>query len=95
MSISELMLTVERQSMRVEPKGKAIPDEKQIKELGLAAQNAHLYVRDLGPQIPWKTVSDRSVGIGPHCNTILWKYFVASRFSALQSCHADYECSAL
>ncbi|KAE9418079.1 hypothetical protein Angca_007742 [Angiostrongylus cantonensis] len=52
----KLALTVERQSMRVEPKGKAISDEKQIKDLGLAAQNAHLYVRDLGPQIPWKTV---------------------------------------
>ncbi|CAJ0608418.1 unnamed protein product, partial [Cylicocyclus nassatus] len=52
----KLKLTVERQSVRVEPKGKAIADEKQIKELGLSAQNAQLYVRDLGPQIPWKTV---------------------------------------
>ncbi|WKX93053.1 hypothetical protein Q1695_010800 [Nippostrongylus brasiliensis] len=52
----KLKLTVERQSLRVEPKGKAVADEKKIKELGLAAQNAHLFVRDLGPQVPWKTV---------------------------------------
>ncbi|KAK6039136.1 hypothetical protein COOONC_23357 [Cooperia oncophora] len=52
----KLALTVERQSLRVEPKGKAVADEKRISELGLAAQNAQLFVRDLGPQVPWKTV---------------------------------------
>nr|pir SC2 protein - Caenorhabditis briggsae (fragments) [Caenorhabditis briggsae] len=39
----KLKLTEERQALRVEPKGKPLGD-------------AVLYVRDLGPQIAWKTV---------------------------------------
>uniref|UniRef100_A0A1I7X9A7 SET domain-containing protein n=1 Tax=Heterorhabditis bacteriophora TaxID=37862 RepID=A0A1I7X9A7_HETBA len=49
-------LTVERQSIRLEPRGKAVTNDRNIKDLGLSAQNAQLYLKDLGPQIAWKTV---------------------------------------
>lgn len=49
-------MTVERQSLRIEPKGKSIADDKKLDELDLNRQTAQLYLRDLGPQIAWKTV---------------------------------------
>ncbi|KJH42185.1 3-oxo-5-alpha-steroid 4-dehydrogenase [Dictyocaulus viviparus] len=81
----KLVLTVERQSMRVEPKGKPISDEKLIKDLGLAAQNAHLYVRDLGPQIPWKTV------IVFYRNVFLVQFTIHLYVFVLQVLHLDWE----
>jgi len=47
---------VERLALRIEPKGKGLRDEELVSVLGLSASNPQLYVRDLGPQISWKTV---------------------------------------
>ncbi|CAI2344231.1 unnamed protein product [Caenorhabditis sp. 36 PRJEB53466] len=52
----KLKLTEERQALRVEPKGKPMADDQKLSDLGLSAQKAVLYVKDLGPQIAWKTV---------------------------------------
>jgi very-long-chain enoyl-CoA reductase len=49
-------LSVDRLSIRLEPRGKNVADEKLVSELNLPTKNAQLYVRDLGPQIAWKTV---------------------------------------
>ncbi|XP_015597859.1 very-long-chain enoyl-CoA reductase [Cephus cinctus] len=46
---------VQRQSLRSEPKGKALADSKTVQSLGLT-NGAKLYYKDLGPQIGWKTV---------------------------------------
>ena len=46
---------MERQALRLDPKGKGLKDEEKLASLGLA-KNAQLYFRDLGPQIAWKTV---------------------------------------
>ncbi|KAK0419599.1 hypothetical protein QR680_014227 [Steinernema hermaphroditum] len=48
-------LGVERQALRLEPKGKALKDEEKVGDLNLP-NNGQLYLRDLGPQIGWKTV---------------------------------------
>ncbi|CAJ0960252.1 unnamed protein product, partial [Mesorhabditis belari] len=48
-------LSIERQALRLDPKGKALKDEQKLSDLGIA-KNAQLYVRDLGPQISWKAV---------------------------------------
>jgi len=47
---------VERISLRVEAKGKSLRDDEVVSALGLSASNAQLFLRDLGPQISWKTV---------------------------------------
>lgn len=47
---------VERLSLRLEPRGKSLRDEELISKLNLPQQNSQLYIRDLGPQIAWKTV---------------------------------------
>ncbi|GMR34278.1 hypothetical protein PMAYCL1PPCAC_04473, partial [Pristionchus mayeri] len=52
----KLHLTVERQSLRTEAKGKNLANEKTLEDLGLSASNAQLFIKDLGPQIAWKTV---------------------------------------
>lgn len=44
-----------RQSLRLEPKGKAVKDDDTLQSLGVKSGNK-LYVKDLGPQIGWKTV---------------------------------------
>ncbi|TMS34792.1 hypothetical protein L596_002311 [Steinernema carpocapsae] len=50
-------LGVERQSLRLEAKGKSLKDEQTLASLGLdKAKNVTFYVKDLGPQIAWKTV---------------------------------------
>ncbi|KAK0395092.1 hypothetical protein QR680_001113 [Steinernema hermaphroditum] len=50
-------LGVERQSLRSEAKGKSLRDEETLASLGLDKEkNVALYVKDLGPQIAWKTV---------------------------------------
>jgi len=49
-------LTPERQALRLEAKGKPLPNEETLGELHLPAAGAQLYLRDLGPQIGWKTV---------------------------------------
>lgn len=46
---------VERQSLRLDAKGKALSDSENVKTLGLK-NGAKLYYKDLGPQIGWKTV---------------------------------------
>lgn len=51
-----LYLKPERQMLRLEPNGKPLPNEETLGELKLPATNAQLYLRDLGPQIGWKTV---------------------------------------
>lgn len=45
----------DRQAIRVEPKAKTLKDEELLKNLGLKSGDK-LYVKDLGPQIGWKTV---------------------------------------
>ncbi|XP_049812006.1 very-long-chain enoyl-CoA reductase [Schistocerca nitens] len=45
----------DRQSVRLEPKGKTLKDEETVSSLGLG-NGSKLYVKDLGPQIGWKTV---------------------------------------
>lgn len=63
-TIKELKLEVQklnkalppnRQSFRLEPKGKAVKDDDSLRTLGVQ-EGAKLYVKDLGPQIGWKTV---------------------------------------
>jgi len=51
-----LHLTPERQALRLEPKGKPLPDEETLGELKLPSAGAQLYLRDLGRQIGWETV---------------------------------------
>jgi len=51
-----LHLSPDRQALRLEPKGKALPDEETLGELNLPSTGAQLYLRDLGRQIGWKTV---------------------------------------
>lgn len=46
---------VQRQSLRLEAKGKALADTETVKSLSLRA-GSKLYYKDLGPQIGWKTV---------------------------------------
>ncbi|KAK2582892.1 hypothetical protein KPH14_008966 [Odynerus spinipes] len=46
---------VQRQSLRLDAKGKALGDSETVKSLSLRA-GSKLYYKDLGPQIGWKTV---------------------------------------
>ncbi|KAH0948640.1 hypothetical protein HN011_001205 [Eciton burchellii] len=46
---------VQRQSLRLEARGKSLSDSQTIKSLSLKA-DGKLYYKDLGPQIGWKTV---------------------------------------
>ncbi|GLV42211.1 Sc2 [Carabus blaptoides fortunei] len=48
-------LIVDRQSIRTEPKGKAVKDSVTLSSLGIQT-GGKLYMKDLGPQISWKTV---------------------------------------
>lgn len=48
-------LLPDRQSIRMEVKGKALKDSDVLKALGVS-NLGKLYVKDLGPQISWKTV---------------------------------------
>ncbi|XP_076353102.1 trans-2,3-enoyl-CoA reductase Sc2 isoform X2 [Tachypleus tridentatus] len=45
----------ERQALRVDPKGKSLPDETTLGTLQLKDEKV-LFLKDLGPQIGWKTV---------------------------------------
>ncbi|XP_078573646.1 very-long-chain enoyl-CoA reductase-like isoform X2 [Branchiostoma floridae x Branchiostoma japonicum] len=45
-----------RQSLRLEPKGRNLSDEETVRSLDLRVGDRKLYLRDLGPQIGWKTV---------------------------------------
>uniref|UniRef100_A0A915BI86 very-long-chain enoyl-CoA reductase n=1 Tax=Parascaris univalens TaxID=6257 RepID=A0A915BI86_PARUN len=49
-------LLVERQSLRLDAKGKSLKDEQRIDELNLPTKGAQLFLKDLGPQVAWKTV---------------------------------------
>uniref|UniRef100_F1L096 very-long-chain enoyl-CoA reductase n=1 Tax=Ascaris suum TaxID=6253 RepID=F1L096_ASCSU len=49
-------LSVERQSLRLDAKGKSLKDEQRIDELNLPTKGAQLFLKDLGPQVAWKTV---------------------------------------
>lgn len=48
-------LTPNRQSLRTELKGKAPKQDATLKTLGIST-GGKIYVKDLGPQISWKTV---------------------------------------
>lgn len=48
-------LNPDRQALRLEPKGKTLKEDESLKSLGLRS-GSKLYVKDLGPQIGWKTV---------------------------------------
>jgi very-long-chain enoyl-CoA reductase len=48
-------LCPERQALRLEPKGRTLKEDESVKSLGLRS-GSKLYVKDLGPQIGWKTV---------------------------------------
>jgi len=45
----------DRQSIRLDPKGKTLKDDETMQSLGLKS-GGKLYVKDLGPQIGWITV---------------------------------------
>jgi len=53
---SKKHLGVERIALRLDPRGKGLRDEEVVSNLNLPSTNAQLYLRDLGPQIAWKTV---------------------------------------
>jgi very-long-chain enoyl-CoA reductase len=46
----------DRQSFRLEVKGKSLSDNDTLSSLGLKSGSLKIYVKDLGPQIGWKTV---------------------------------------
>lgn len=46
---------VQRQSLRLDVKGKALSDSETMKSLNIT-DGSKLYMKDLGPQIGWKTV---------------------------------------
>ncbi|PBC31679.1 Trans-2,3-enoyl-CoA reductase [Apis cerana cerana] len=46
---------IHRQSLRLDAKGKALPDSETLKNLSIS-NGGKLYFKDLGPQISWKTV---------------------------------------
>lgn len=48
-------LTVHRQSIRLQQSGKSVKDDDTVDGLNLR-DGSKLYVKDLGPQIGWKTV---------------------------------------
>lgn len=48
-------LNTNRQSIRLDPKGRSVKDSDTVGALGLK-NLAKIYVKDLGPQIGWKTV---------------------------------------
>lgn len=52
---SSRKLTVERQRITTEDKKPLVDDDKPLADLGVASGQT-LYVKDLGPQIGWKTV---------------------------------------
>lgn len=45
----------DRQSLRLEPRGKSLKDEETLQSLGLK-NGDKIYLKDLGPQIGWATV---------------------------------------
>lgn len=49
------LLYPDRQSVRLEPRGKTLKDSDTLKSLGLK-NGSKLYIKDLGPQIGWSTV---------------------------------------
>ncbi|XP_076234206.1 very-long-chain enoyl-CoA reductase [Calliopsis andreniformis] len=46
---------IPRQSLRLEPRGKSLSDSDTLKSLSIS-DGGKLYLKDLGPQISWKTV---------------------------------------
>lgn len=48
-------LPIERQSIRLQPREKTLDDKVQVNSLKIDGDRK-LYVKDLGPQIGWKTV---------------------------------------
>lgn len=48
-------LSIHRQAIRLETRGQTLKDDDSIKSLGLKS-GSKIYVKDLGPQIGWKTV---------------------------------------
>lgn len=48
-------LSVDRISLRQEPRGKSLRDEEILSNLSSTNASTQLYFKDLGPQIGWKT----------------------------------------
>lgn len=46
----------DRQSLRLEVKGKSLKDSDTLQSLEIRSSGSKLFVKDLGPQIGWKTV---------------------------------------
>ncbi|KAJ1523826.1 hypothetical protein ONE63_010384 [Megalurothrips usitatus] len=65
-------LSIHRQAVRLEVKGPILKDEESVKNLGLRS-GSKIYVKDLGPQIGWKTVFLAEYA-GPLI-VYLWIYF--------------------
>jgi len=55
-SMLDSSISSNRQSLRLEPNGKSLKDEQSLGELNLPRNNAQIFLKDLGPQISWKTV---------------------------------------
>ncbi|GIY27031.1 probable very-long-chain enoyl-CoA reductase art-1 [Caerostris extrusa] len=45
-----------RQALRLDPRGKFLSDNLALESIEFKGQNKQLYLKDLGPQIGWKTV---------------------------------------
>ncbi|MFH4973503.1 hypothetical protein AB6A40_000212 [Gnathostoma spinigerum] len=50
------LLPADRQSLRLDAKGKALRDEQTVGMLNLPSKGAQLFIKDLGPQVGWTTV---------------------------------------
>lgn len=53
-------LSVDRISLRLEPRGKSLKDEDVVSKLG----STQFYFKDLGPQIAWKTGNNSELNFG-------------------------------
>ncbi|OZC07101.1 trans-2,3-enoyl-CoA reductase family protein [Onchocerca flexuosa] len=52
----QLSLPINQIALRLDVKGKNLKDDQIVQNLNLPLIDAHLYLRNLGPQIGWKTV---------------------------------------
>ncbi|VDK67136.1 unnamed protein product [Litomosoides sigmodontis] len=52
----KLSLPINQIALRLDAKGMNLKDNLIVQDLNLPSMNAHLYIRNLGPQIGWKTV---------------------------------------
>lgn len=52
----ELLLPINQIALRLDVKGRNLKDDQLVQDLNLPSKGAHLFLRNLGPQIGWKTV---------------------------------------